>query len=578
MRWRTLLFGLILLLASFGTAAMAQTAFEKLVSPGPLSRPHAKLEKDCGACHVAFSPSAETPKCLACHKPVASDIRGKDGFHGKARRAVGKDCRACHTEHKGRGFAIAGFREEALDHNETDFVLRGAHRRVNCSGCHRAGAKFRAAPTTCVACHKKDDVHKGELGTNCASCHSETSWKALKTFDHDKTAFPLIGNHQQVDCESCHVGQRWKGTPQNCVACHEEDDIHKGSRGPNCESCHTPLGWAQVTFDHNKDTRFPLVGQHERVACESCHGANRERPKPPMTCVSCHKDDDVHKGNFGPDCASCHSPAAWSAVSFSHDERTRFPLRGAHRRIKCEVCHTAPVATFKPPMACVACHKDDEPHQGRLGTKCENCHEEESWTGSLRFDHGLTRFPLFGRHGELQCTQCHQDKTFTAAGTECYQCHEDSWHAGRFGTPAQCSTCHRPVGWKAWRFDHDRQTSFPLTGRHAELTCHSCHAQPARTAQLPVDCYACHQTDDVHAGRFGRQCGDCHNGDSWKSARVPFKGRERPISWSRLVNPFCARWRPPYRVDAAAAPAGACVADPWSRRHPVFRWPRGEQA
>lgn len=572
MGWRALLFGLILLLGGSSSVVVAQTAFEKLVSPGPLSRPHAPLEKDCGACHRAFTPSAENGQCLACHKPIAADVRGKDGFHGRSPRVAARECRACHVEHKGRGFSIASFKPGSLNHDQTDFALRGAHRRVTCRGCHEAGDKFRQAPKTCAACHAADDVHRGRLGKDCASCHVETDWREIRRFDHSKTGFPLVGNHQRAACASCHVGQRWEGTPRNCVACHKEDDVHQGSRGPSCESCHTPIGWKAVTFDHDTDTNFPLEGRHEAVACEACHGSRRERPKPPQDCVACHKEDDVHGGNLGPDCASCHSPASWTATAFDHDRRTRFPLRGAHRRIDCQACHTRPVTEFKPPMTCVACHADDEPHQGRLGPKCENCHEPESWKGSARFDHGLTRFPLFGQHGQLDCTQCHRDLTFTAAGTQCYQCHEDSWHIGRFGTPLECSACHRPVGWKAWRFDHDRQTRFPLTGRHAELTCHSCHAQPARTAELPVDCFACHKTDDVHEGRFGTRCGDCHGGDSFKAATIPFEGRRLPISEARAspLGRSCAPWRPPYRLEAVGLGGTVCVAHPWFESGPLM--------
>ena len=38
-------------------------------------------------------------KCLDCHKEVASDVRGKMGYHG---RIAERECRTCHTEHRGR--------------------------------------------------------------------------------------------------------------------------------------------------------------------------------------------------------------------------------------------------------------------------------------------------------------------------------------------------------------------------------------------------------------------------------------------------------------------------------------------
>ena len=42
-----------------------------------------------------------------------------------------------------------------------------------------------------------------------------------------------------------------------------------------CESCHVTSGWSPIRskpeFNHNQETRFPLRGMHEGVACSSCH-------------------------------------------------------------------------------------------------------------------------------------------------------------------------------------------------------------------------------------------------------------------------------------------------------------------
>ena len=59
---------------------------------------------------------------------------------------------------------------------------------------------------------------------------------------------------------------------QKCVACHKADDVHKNQLGPRCDQCHTERDWKQTGFDHAQ-SRFPLLGRHLVVKCESCHKA-----------------------------------------------------------------------------------------------------------------------------------------------------------------------------------------------------------------------------------------------------------------------------------------------------------------
>jgi len=64
-------------------------------------------------------------------------------------------------------------------------------------------------------------------------------------------------------------------------------------------------------------------------------------------------------------------------------------------------------------------------------TTCERCHESDSWFPS-NFDHNLTKFPLDGRHAEVECRACHKPyemngKVFveyTIAKFQCADCHQ----------------------------------------------------------------------------------------------------------------------------------------------------------
>ncbi|MDX2308997.1 MAG: cytochrome C [Hyphomicrobium sp.] len=435
------------------TELQAQSLFEKLILPGEVVTPHAKFEQKCETCHEPFSKSSQRRLCLDCHKDVASDIAGKRGFHGKRPEIATTECKTCHTDHKGRGADIVPFDEATFNHAFTDFELAGAHKSVPCANCHASGKPFRAAPGKCVDCHKSDDAHRGNLGTDCASCHREEDWRKPKAFDHTKTAFPLEGAHAKVACAACHAGERYKPLPHACVDCHKIQDVHAGRFGAKCEKCHAPSKWKTIRFDHDKNTKFPLNGAHEAAACTSCHRSNAFEDKLATTCISCHKEQD--------------------------------------------------------------------PHKGALGTKCQTCHNETAWQQKVAFDHELSRFPLIGLHAVVPCEECHRSTAFRGTPMNCSACHDDKHHQGALGP--DCKRCHNPNGWTLWRFDHDRETSFPLTGTHRAITCDGCH-KPNGTAKAtaPTSCFGCHASDDAHRGSFGRACDKCHSTDSFRaSSRAP---------------------------------------------------------
>ncbi len=508
-RWTGWVGALALLLV--GAAAHGQT-LESVLSPGKVIQGHAKYEEDCRSCHIPFDRQAQDRLCLDCHKDVGGDVRGKEGFHGKMKPQA---CRTCHTEHRGRDAKIAEFDKNTFDHAATDYALKGAHRKVDCAKCHVSGKKWREAPQDCNACHKKDDVHKGSLGTKCFDCHTEASWKEAK-FDHSKTRFELTGKHADIKCQDCHKDTRYKETPRQCLACHKKDDKHKGNFGEKCESCHGTKEWKTILFNHDRDTKFVLRGKHlPPLKCDSCHKGNLFKDKVGSACIDCHRKDDKHKGTLGNDCASCHSERDWKeAVKFDH-QRTKFPLLGKHVKVECKECHKTPV--FKEaPSACYACHKKDDKHAGNLGELCADCHVERDWKTTTKFDHDKTRFRLRGAHAspKLKCDSCHKDlKSFRNTPMDCYACHKkDDKHQGQLGE--KCDTCHIDREWKTTSFDHGR-TQFPLTGRHIPVECKKCH-ETNRFKDARKECFACHKKDDKHKLRFGDRCDKCHTARDWK--------------------------------------------------------------
>ena len=397
---------------------------------------------------------------------------------------------------------------------------------TTCTSCHTPFSR-ETQNGLCLDCHKPvaADIaaHAGfhgrspEVATSqCRRCHTDHVGRDASIiffdatlFDHALSEFPLTGGHVGLACASCHTEKaKFRAAAVACNACHGKDDPHKGELGTSCGKCHETANWKKAAaFDHAA-TKFPLTGQHAKAECRSCH-AGAQYTGLALTCIGCHKTDDVHKGSFGANCADCHKTGNWAAATFNHD-KTKFPLRGAHRQVACKGCHSDEPTKDHLPLTCIGCHQKDDVHKGSFGTDCAKCHNEANWKQASNFDHDKTRFPLIGRHKAVGCSDCHKSSDFKAAPMQCQSCHQDTFHQRRLGP--DCASCHSPRAWLQWHFDHSLQTHFPLTGAHIKVECHACHSQPVSAKPiLDAACITCHRKDDVHRGSFGPNCQQCHS-------------------------------------------------------------------
>ncbi len=409
-------------------------------------------------------------------------------------------------------------------------VIRG-HAKVE-SDCARCHARLRdtSQNALCLDCHEevRKDIQAGlgfhgrstGLGEReCKSCHTDHIGRDADivrlnkdSFDHRETDFPLEGAHGGLACDSCHAaGKPFRAAPGECIDCHREDDPHKGRLGEDCADCHAAKAWKDARFDH-ADTDFALEGAHRDVTCAACHPDQRYE-RTPTACNDCHALNDVHRGSNGTECADCHDEKRWDEPRFDHAQDTDFPLRGRHARIECEACHTGPRDTQTLKTECVACHRADDAHHGRYGSRCDSCHSERRWP-EARFDHdGRTDFPLRGRHRDVACNTCHRGALEDALETDCVGCHRaDDVHAGKQGE--DCARCHEESGWgERVVFDHDL-TRFPLIGLHAAAPCEECHVSTT-FQQAATGCVECHRQDDTHERALGDDCARCHNPNGW---------------------------------------------------------------
>lgn len=387
---------------------------------------------------------------------------------------------------------------------------------------------------------------------DCALCHVEESWTHLREplrFNHQKTAFPLEGQHKGVDCQSCHPGGSWEkqhdfaAASVLCVDCHA--DVHRGEMGGQCDRCHSTKGWSdEGSFRRMHDgTRLPLMGVHATLDCSACHAENRY-PGLSAECSSCHwkeylatRNPDHHAVNFGSDCASCHSLVTrnWTDNVSGYTQIHPFPLVGGHANHACSDCHLPGSSFSSLSSECVSCHLADfqgttsPDHQSaNFGTRCDVCHSVYHWTG-VQYNHDATGFPLTGAHTSLECNDCHS-AGYTGLSSDCVSCHRAAYdgatdppHAAS-GFPLTCEICHSTSAWTPASFDHAEVTGYALTGAHSSLNCTDCHIDGNYTS-TPTECYGCHSadfsgaTDPPHdQATFGNDCSICHSTTAWSPA------------------------------------------------------------
>ena len=414
-------------------------------------------------------------------------------------------------------------------------VIQGHAKFENeCGKCHEPFSR-QSQTRLCLDCHKETAadrrLRKGFHGLQpdavkqeCRHCHTDHKGRDAdinqldrETFDHGLTNYQLKDAHKAVRCEGCHLPKViFRKAPDRCFDCHKAVDPHKRRLGEKCESCHTESKWSRVKpYDHGK-TKFALEGAHKDVACAICHVGEVYKDLA-RTCVSCHRLQDVHSDRYGQKCEACHDQSKWKVVRFDHD-KTKYPLRDAHKKVKCDACHTGDIYREKLATTCVSCHKKQDPHKNALGPRCEKCHNEVDWRQSSAFDHDITRFPLIGLHAPVPCEECHRSPTYKNEPVACEKCHKDE-HQGRLGS--KCGYCHNPNGWARWRYDHATQAKYPLTGGHQKIVCEACHTNKNPVnLKLPTDCYSCHRKDDAHRGSFGRPCERCHVTSDWKKLTI----------------------------------------------------------
>ncbi|MBK7644747.1 MAG: hypothetical protein IPJ19_17180 [Planctomycetes bacterium] len=131
--------------------------------------------------------------------------------------------------------------------------------------------------------------------------------------------------------------------------------------------------------------------------------------------------------------------------------------------------------------------------------------------------------------------------------------------------PRDCSLCHEGGSWSRIRadfaFDHEKEAGTPLRGAHARAECLRCHNDRG-PVQLFAGrgCAGCHE--DVHRGKQGNQCADCHDETKWSIGdAIALHERTRFPLFGAHAAVECWRCHPGAQVgnfDRAATQCATC--------------------
>ncbi len=554
----------LIVLCSLGVSTMASSEekedegiLNRLLAPGPLISGHKNLEgSDCLKCHDAGK-GISVERCLTCHKPIEIQITAKSGFHGMQKQG----CIECHSDHKGRDFDSTKFDTKKFDHNLTGYKLEGKHAELDCAKCHKEKRvkksvrthelSYIGAKSNCISCHKKDDIHafKAEFAKkDCYICHSLKAWKQELKFSHERDAkYKLEGKHAEMKCAECHgpskkksISQyKWPIAKAQCQACHA--DFHKNRLSPyfsggKCNTCHDQSNWRLPNFDHSV-TKYPLKAKHAELKCEQCH---RQNPKVLLSGLK-----NFNFTGLRSNCLSCHKDYHF----FGQKTSKQF-------------------AKF---------------------SQCLSCHVESGWKKIHNFNHDQsTRYPIDGKHIELNCKDCHMVKQNPKSRVSprtpvyhweklnektCENCHA-SPHLKSFTKELlkkRCTECHLTDGWTVFkkdgkRFDHAK-TRFTLTGKHVSLACKECHVVNKKQiykfqhfeAKFCADCHKTPHEKQFSPKLAAKTCVECHDTKSFadvssfdhKQTRFQLKGRHLNLKCSECHTPTNQMYS-----DKAAHPKG----------------------
>ncbi len=373
---------------------------DEIWNPGPLSRAHANLSHNCGACHDKAFASVRDAQCRACHAglPDHAPLRlmqqaraAPQGVFASAQArlahaahlTVGR-CAQCHSEHQGKDGALLVASSFCVD-------------------CHQGLSRRLPATKLLDAGDFGDGLHPQFRPTLVADPGPRPAFVRLsldsRPREHSGLKFPH-GTHMQpggsvqrmagangsvLDCASCHRpnpdGLRFRAVEmeRDCSACHDlafdrdrSGTVRTLPHGKPREvvailrDFYTAQpGWAGFR-DRRRPGLVPGI-QSARTVAEKVRAVF----SPGGACFDCH---DVVAPRSGLDFA-----VAPVRVSDHYLPGGRFP-HSLHSASRCATCHGAATTSLSsadvmlPGVAtCRSCHGNPA-SKTLVPSSCQTCH------------------------------------------------------------------------------------------------------------------------------------------------------------------------------------------------------------
>ena len=222
-----------------------------------------------------------------------------------------------------------------------------------------------------------------DSAVKCGDCHDNDHWKpSAPTITWGATnsrwsarmphRLPRLPHRADRAAEARHHlrglpsqrGSAWRHSSRRLRSCHGQESWRSG-----------------ISFDHDL-TDFPLLGLHAWSAARSATRAWPSAQRRP-SCIDCHSA----RGRAQRRARQASARAViltngWALWSFDHAKQTALRADRRARQAQCADCHHEQPGSGKTSPLCVACHRQDDRHQGAYGSQCERCHTTYSWKGA----------------------------------------------------------------------------------------------------------------------------------------------------------------------------------------------------
>jgi hypothetical protein len=374
---------------------------QHIYQAGTLSRAHAVLSDQCGACHVAatssFRKAPADQACLACH----------DGPIHHANQLSTPGCVPCHSEHRGP-IRLAATSDSNCTKCHADLRIRGGSTMFapsisSFADDHPEFAVLRARrrdPGTIKfnhAAHLRPDLRgpKSAVQLDCGDCHGPSAARADWRFGdaHSRSmpapsaadrSLPLAGRELMAPpkyaqtCSACHLLQFDKRFVEGVP--HDTPEIvHAFLVKKFQEFIAVHPAELRVVRDPDRNlTGKPIVPAVRILAASQWiaeHASEAEALLWRKTCKECHSLSFA-AGAALPRIEPANITTRWFRnARFNHD---------AHRGFSCTSCHAGASTSQEtadvllPGIAtCRSCHAPGENH---AESRCSECHTYHDWS------------------------------------------------------------------------------------------------------------------------------------------------------------------------------------------------------